>query len=163
MEIERKFLMKKLPENLNDYSSTEISQGYISISPAVRIRQRNDKYFLTIKSGGLMERIEVEKDITRKEFEELSTIVKGNVIKKTRYLIPFQNHTIELDVFHDKFEGLIMAEIEFESTEEAEKFNMPDFFYMDVTENPAYQNSSMSQMSQEEIYKLLMISSISGM
>ena len=163
MEIERKFLLKELPKDLDKYSSTEISQGYISTEPVVRIRQRNDNFYITIKSGGLMERIEVEKDITEKEFKELSTIVKGNVIKKTRYLIPFEKHTIELDVFHGDFEGLILAEIEFDSKEEADRFNMPDFFYKDVTENPAYQNSSMSRMAKEDIYKLLMISSMSGM
>ena len=80
MEIERKFLLKYLPENLESYEHHTIVQGYVNTEPVVRIRQYDENYILTIKSLGLMERIEIEKELTEKEFKELSTMVKGNVI-----------------------------------------------------------------------------------
>lgn len=155
MEIERKFLIKKLPNNLLDFESHRIAQGYVSTEPVMRIRQLDDKYLFTIKSTGLLERIEVEKELSKSEFDDLSTMVKGNVISKTRYKFPYNEYTVELDIFDDKFEGLVMAEIEFPDKEKAESFSAPDFLSVDVTNDPDFQNSRMSEMSSEYISEFL--------
>ena len=91
MEIERKFLINQLPDNLNDYEHHAVSQGYISLEPVVRIRSWDDSYILTIKSKGLMAHTEIEKDLTQDEYTELIQMVKGNFIKKTRYIIPLSS------------------------------------------------------------------------
>ena len=155
MEIERKFLIKKLPNNLLDFESHKIAQGYVSTEPVMRIRQLDDRFILTIKSAGLMERIEVEKELTKSEFDDLSTMVNGNVISKTRYKFPYNEYTVELDIFDGKFKGLVMAEIEFPDKEKAESFSAPDFLSIDVTNDPDFQNSSMIKMTQDQINEFI--------
>ena len=156
MEIERKYLLGEIPEGLNLNDKHSISQGYISNDPVVRIRKYDDEYILTIKSKGLIERIEIEKPLSYQEFSELSTMVRGNLIEKDRYKIPLDDgYTLELDVFHGIYEGLIIAEIEYESIEKAESYKAPGYLYCDVSEYPEYQNSSLSTMSPDEIRELL--------
>ncbi len=154
MEIERKFLIYHLPENIEDYPHHELAQGYISTSPVIRIRKQDDSYILTIKSGGLIKREEFELNLSKEQFLSLSQKVDGTVIEKTRYLIPCPDYdelTIELDVFHGAFSGLIYAEVEFPNEESCQKFNPPAFFSREVTNIAIYQNSSLSRMSKEEI------------
>ena len=78
----------------------------------------------------------------------------GNIITKRRYLIPLVPYTIELDVFSGIFEGVIVAEVEFPSIEEAESFSAPDWFGEDVTYDGRYHNSVMSRMKVEEIVEI---------
>ena len=54
MEIERKYLIRRLPGNTENYPCRIISQGYLNTDPVVRIRRDNDKYELTYKSKGFM-------------------------------------------------------------------------------------------------------------
>ena len=54
MEIERKFIVHNLPDNLDSYPHSEIEQGYLCMEPVIRIRRMNKQYFLTFKSKGLM-------------------------------------------------------------------------------------------------------------
>ena len=88
MEIERKFLVKELPDNLQSYENQEIIQGYISIDPTIRLRKSNDEYFLTIKSKGHLKREEMEFPLTKEQFENLWPKVDSATIYKTRYNIP---------------------------------------------------------------------------
>ncbi len=156
MEIERKFLVKYVPENVSDYPHCELSQGYIYTLPVIRIRKSDDEYFLTVKSEGLLERQEFEINISEKVFNDLSNKCDGNIISKTRYKIPLDGGlTAELDIFHGVFEGLMYVEVEFSSVEEAENFIAPDYFGRDVTQFEGYQNSSLSTMDQDQIRKLL--------
>ena len=148
MEIERKFLIKRenLPENLEQYPSKVIEQGYLCTEPVVRIRKSNDNYYLTYKSKGLMAREEYNLPLTRNAYLHLRPKADGLVISKTRYLIPEKNGlTIELDVFHQEYEGLLLAEVEFSSQEEAESYCPPDWFGEDVTFSSRYHNSTLSR------------------
>lgn len=52
MEIERKFLVAQLPDNLDNYNCRYIEQGYLSTKPVVRVRRDNDDYYLTYKGSG---------------------------------------------------------------------------------------------------------------
>ena len=146
MEIERKFLIHTLPENLETYPHKEIAQGYICTDPVVRIRRSDDNYILTCKSKGLMAREEFELLLSKEAYEHLKTKTDGIFIEKTRYLIPFDNYlTIELDIFHGAHAPLVLAEVEFSSIEEAYAFTPPAWFGEDVTNSSKYHNSTLSQ------------------
>ncbi|MBR5637819.1 MAG: CYTH domain-containing protein [Pseudobutyrivibrio sp.] len=142
MEIERKFLIKELPD-LSKYEYVDIEQGYLCTHPVVRIRKKNDKYILTYKGSGLMAREEIEAELTKEAYEHLREKIDGHTITKRRYLIPFEPYTIELDVFEGHKSGLIMAEVEFPSIDEANNFVSPEWFGEDVTNDKKYHNSNM--------------------
>ena len=146
MEIERKYLVKTLPDHLDQYESKKIAQGYLCTEPVVRIRRSNDDYYLTYKGDGLMVREEYNLPLTKDAYLHLKPKADGLVISKTRYLIPEKNRlTIELDVFHQEYEGLLLAEVEFSSQEEAESYCPPDWFGEDVTFSVRYHNSTLSR------------------
>ena len=163
MEIERKFLLKSIPKDLEQFAHYEIKQAYLCTEPVIRIRQKNDKYILTYKSAGMRSRIEEEMPLTEDAFLHLLKKADGNIIHKTRYLIPneFEQHTytIELDQFHGVYEGIWLAEVEFESEEQADCYVMPDWFLKEVTYDGSYHNSQLSTMSLEDIQKLVAKSS----
>lgn len=147
MEIERKFLIRKLPENLKKYPSRTIEQAYLCTDPVVRIRREDDEYYMTYKGSGLLAREETNLPLNQSAYEHLKAKADGNIISKTRYLIPDADgiHTIELDIFDKPFAPLVLAEVEFESLEAADDYRMPDWFMEDVTRQPAYHNSNMSK------------------
>ena len=147
MEIERKFLLKRLPENLEHYSVRHLEQGYLCTAPVVRIRRDNDKYELTYKGKGCMVREEHNLPLTKEAYEHLRTKIDGRLIVKKRYMIPYEKHTIELDVFEEDLAPLTLAEVEFHSEEEAKAFVAPDWFAEDVTFSKLYHNSFLSQFN----------------
>ncbi len=150
MEIERKFTIRLLPENLESYPHARIEQGYLCTEPVMRIRRHGDDYIFTYKGKGLMVREEYNLPLTKEAYEHLLSKADGHIISKTRYNIPLEgsNLTIELDLF-DYPSGLIMAEVEFPDEETALAFTPPAWFDRDVTNDPAYHNSSMSKSSQK--------------
>lgn len=146
MEIEKKFLVPVLPEHLETYPQKQIAQGYLCTNPVVRIRKSNDDYYLTYKGKGLMVREEHELPLTQEAFEHMLPKVDGNLISKTRYLIPLENNlTAELDVFEGNLSSLRLVEVEFSSVEEAEHFIPPAWFGDEVTHSGKYHNSYLSQ------------------
>ncbi len=146
MEIEKKFLVKELPANLYDYKCSLINQGYISTTPVIRIRQTDNAYYLTIKSKGLISREEYEIEISESEYLSLLSKVTNNIITKNRYYIPFYPYTIELDIFSGLLEGLIVAEVEFSSLDEANAFLPPSWFGKEVSSDSRYHNSSLCKI-----------------
>jgi len=170
MEIERKFLIKELPENLDQYTCIHMEQAYLCTEPVVRVRKENDDYVMTYKGSGLLQREEANLPLTKESFEHLSKKADGLVIKKDRYVIPLDDPDfslrafvaqgitpkaaalmtkdlglkIELDIFKTP-SGLIMAEVEFPNVETARAFVKPSWFGEDVTNNKAYHNSNMSK------------------
>lgn len=151
MEIERKFLVTRLPEALDQYPFHQIEQGYLCTQPVVRIRRQDEEYYLTYKSGGLMAREEYNLDLTREAYEHLRQKVDGNIIRKKRYCIPCsESLMVELDIFEGTFEGLILAEVEFSSIEEAECFQPLPWFSEEVTWSSKYHNSTLSKADPQE-------------
>mgnify|MGYP000838019142 CR=1 FL=1 len=147
MEIERKYLLKQLPSNLDSYASKKIAQGYLCTSPVVRVRRSNDSYYMTYKGAGLMVREEYNLPLTKEAYGHLLAKADGNIITKTRYEIPEKdNLTIELDVFEGKFDGLLLAEVEFASEEEALGYIPPEWFGEDVSNSTKYHNSTLSRL-----------------
>lgn len=145
MEIERKFLVKHLPENLNQYDSMQLEQAYLCVNPVVRVRRQDDDYILTYKGKGHMVREEYNLPLNQTAYEHLLEKADGNIIRKTRTRIPWQNHVIELDLFDAPFEGLMIAEVEFSTELEAVAFIPPEWFGRDVTFEKEYHNSYLSR------------------
>jgi len=146
MEIERKFLVTKLPDNLDNYKCRNIEQGYLSTNPVVRVRKDNDDYILTYKGGGMMVREEYNLPLTKESYYHLIQKADGNIITKKRYEIPtFDDLTIELDLFEGLFSGIILAEVEFQSEEQANSYTPPQWLGLDVTRSKEYHNSNMSK------------------
>lgn len=151
MEIERKWKIETLPDGYDACPFHVIEQAYLCTDPVVRIRRQDEEYYLTYKSKGLLQRAEYNLPLTQKAYEHLLTKADGIVLTKKRYLLPLQKTaegsklTIELDVFSGIYEGLILAEVEFPTKEEALAFTAPDWFGRDVTFTGEYQNSRLSQ------------------
>lgn len=147
MEIERKYLVKQLPEFLDTYPYRVLEQGYLNVRPVVRIRRDNDKYQLTYKSSGLMAREEYNLPLTQEAYEHLLTKIDGHLIQKKRYMIPLsQDLTAELDVFEGRLAPLLLAEVEFPTEAEANSFTPPSWFGKDVTFSGKYHNSYLSTL-----------------
>ena len=147
MEIERKYLIDKLPDNLEQYDFRLIEQGYLNTEPVIRIRRDNDRYELTYKSKGLMTREEYNMPLTREAYEHLLPKADGIVIRKKRYMIPLSKElTIELDVFAGELSPLVLAEVEFPDEDTANAFEPPAWFGEDVTFSGKYHNSFLSQL-----------------
>lgn len=149
MEIERKYLIKELPENLHEYPYHMIEQGYLCTSPVVRIRRQDDEYILTYKGSGMMAREEYNLPLTQSSYLHLKEKIDGNLISKKRYVIPIEGGLkIELDLFHAPFQDLILAEVEFPTIEEANAFIPPEWFSEDVTFHREYHNSYLSSLKK---------------
>lgn len=171
IEIEKKFTVKNLPANLDSYPYHVIEQGYLNVSPAVRVRREDDNYYMTYKgqapaSEKGIGKVEFNAPLDEASYAHLAGKCDGNIIKKTRYLIPLNEDAfdseflsanpdvraamekgdikIELDVFKAPFEGRILAEVEFPSEEAASAYRKASWFDEDVTGNHAYSNSTMS-------------------
>ncbi len=146
-EIERKFLVKKLPDKLEQYPSEDIVQGYLAITEdgtEVRLRQKGKKYFQTVKSGSGKTRFESEIEITEIQFNSLWEATQNKRVEKTRYNIAHENGVIELDVYHGDLDGLLSAEMEFASEEASDKFSPPEWLADEVTEDKRYKNQNLA-------------------
>ena len=145
IEIERKFLIKEKPFSIAK-RSLKINQGYIinEKSKVIRIREKGDDYFLTIKGNNIgISRLEYDFPISKEDAKELIFhFCKTTLIEKTRHYIEHKGHTWEVDEFHGKNNGLIVAEIELES--EDEKFEIPDWVGEEVTQDDRYYNMNLA-------------------
>lgn len=153
MEIEKKYLVNQMPDHLEQYDKWQLEQCYLCERPAIRIRRKNDEYILTYKNrpvesgtgaNPLCLAQEMEAPLTKEAYEHLKEKADGICIVKTRYRIPYGGHTIELDVFHEKYDGFCLAEVEFSSIEEGQNFIPPDWFGRDVSGDIRYTNSYMA-------------------
>ncbi len=149
MEIERKFLVTSPPDGYASCPFHQIEQAYLCTEPVIRIRRQDDSFYLTYKSRGLLCREEYNLPLTKEAYHHLLKKADGNILTKKRYLLPVSEHpelTIEFDVFEGKFSGLMLAEVEFKSEEEAKAFTPPGWFSKDVTYSGEYQNSRLSRL-----------------
>lgn len=146
MEIERKFTVRKLPENLDSYPCHLIEQAYLNTDPVIRVRRQDDEFYMTYKGKGLLMREEYNLPLNEVSYYHLREKADGNIISKKRYVIPIRDSSlcVELDIFDEPFTPLIIAEVEFPDKETAEAFAPLDWFDQDVTNDPAYHNSNLS-------------------
>ena len=157
MEIEKKFQLAYLPENLEQYPCRIIEQAYLCSKPTVRVRRSNEQYILTLKDkqgvaelqtegAGIVNR-EIEIPLTKEAYDHLKAKSDGFLIEKKRYLVPLQNGlTAELDVFGGRLTGLYFAEVEFPDTETARDFIPPAWMGRDVSGDRRYRNTTLSEL-----------------
>ena len=149
MEIERKYLVASLPDDLNRYPHVEIEQAYLCTSPTLRIRRMGDVHILTVKekistASSAIHNREEEFVLPKDTYNALKSKCDGQPVSKTRYKIPRGDYTAELEVFHGVHEGLHLVEVEFPDTNAADTFQPPAWFGVDVSTDPRYRNSYMA-------------------
>ena len=147
-EIERKYLVTSDCYKEMAVARYHIRQGYISREKTgtVRVRITDDTAYLTIKGKpavGHFARYEWEKEILVKEAEELMKLCQGTIIDKTRWIVPATEEELkwEVDEFHGKHDGLVVAEVELESEDQV--VVLPSFIGKEVTDDPQYYNANM--------------------
>ncbi|MBB1151279.1 MULTISPECIES: CYTH domain-containing protein [unclassified Myroides] len=148
IEIERKFLIQKVNFETLAVSKNTIAQGYLNsdANRTVRVRLKNDQGYLTIKGASNASgtsRFEWEKEIDFEEAQALLELCEDHIIAKTRYVIPHGSHLFEVDVFHGKNEGLVLAEVELQA--ENETIEKPKWLGEEVTGKKEYYNSYLSK------------------
>ena len=142
-EIERKFLLKQLPERLKQARRCVIAQGYLAAEPGgrhVRLRKKGKTASLTFKVGCGAHREEREIKLSAKQFTALWPATVGRRLYKVRYEIPWKNSLIEIDIYRRKHKGLVVAEVEFPNRTACRKFKAPAWFGREVTGNKRYSN-----------------------
>lgn len=147
LEIERKFLVTFFPTDLFKYVHYPIRQGYLALEgddKEIRIREKGDKYYQTLKRGRGRVRTEVEIEITREQFEALWPATEGRRVEKIRYEIPYQGFVIELDIYKGNLSILWVAEIEFTDQSQSENFVGPNWLGREVTEDEQYKNRNLA-------------------
>ncbi|MDD3262799.1 MAG: methyltransferase domain-containing protein [Candidatus Absconditabacteria bacterium] len=162
LEIERKFLINEIPEDIGSCEKQEILQGYFKhYKKNIRVRQtihikkgrKHIKYHMTQKQGKGLVRQETEKEISEKQFKDYREFAQHNQIKKTRYLFQYKKDVIEINQFHDKLDGLRMAEVEFGSIKESEKFVPPSWFDKEITNQKEGNNSYLAMYGINKLIK----------
>lgn len=149
IEIERKFLVSNLNACLQLHTNSKrIVQGYLSFDPArtVRVRKTDTKSFLTIKGKSNATgdtRFEWEKEIPENEATQLLDLCLGQIIRKTRYIVPHQSHLFEVDIFSGKLQGLVIAEVELSAADE--QLDLPTWIGKEVTGDSRYYNSDLAK------------------
>lgn len=142
-EIERKFLVRNLPADLSSFPQREIEQGYLAADAGgvqVRLRRANGACSLAYKRDAEAGRIEREITLTAEQFAVLWPATEGRRLTKIRYEVPHEGFVVEVDVYRDHHEGLVVAEVEFESEAAARDFRPPAWLGDDVTGSARYSN-----------------------
>jgi adenylate cyclase len=145
MEIERKFVVSRVPD-LSVADGDEIEQGYLAIGSEgeVRVRRKGDKLLLTAKRGSGLSREEAEVEIDQASFDRLWSLTEGRRLAKRRHLVSDGALQVEVDVYRGDLEGLVVAEVEFPSEEDAKAFDPPDWMGEEVTGDHRYLNETLA-------------------
>ncbi|RRA90366.1 CYTH domain-containing protein [Paenimyroides viscosum] len=149
LEIERKFSVKSTNFLANAKESYKITQGYLNTDKnrTVRVRIKGNKGFITVKgisSANGLSRFEWEKEILVDDANALLMLCEDFVIDKTRYLIPFGSVVFEVDVFEGANEGLVIAEVELETTDQ--QFDKPEWLGEELTGDERFYNAYLSNV-----------------
>lgn len=148
MEIERRFLIKSVPEELKRVMARAIRQYYVETEPEnYRLREEIDlgdqsvEYWMTIKKGEGLVREEKNLKLSASQFQDLASGLTGKWLSKDRHIFEYQGYLLEVDNFLDH--PLKVAEIEFTSVENAVNFTPPDWLGPEITGQPEYSNYSL--------------------
>lgn len=147
-EIERKYLVKRPPPGWRKHSSTRIEQGYFPLASKdmeIRLRHKGKKRLITIKGGRGRRRLEEEIEIPGSTFRALWPFTGKARITKRRYKIPWDGHTIEMDIYQGPHHGLMTAEIEFDSLAHSRAFEPPEWLGREITGERQYANASLAR------------------
>ena len=147
-EIERKFLLRQLPDDLTSYPHNRIEQGYLVLEgelAQVRLRRKGERRTLTYKRGDGPVREEREIALNPEQFDALWPATAHRRLEKIRYDLPFGERTIEIDVYTGRHAGVVVAEVEFPDEQASRDFLPPDWFGEEVSGNERYSNVRMAQ------------------
>ena len=147
-EIERKFLIKRLPVAILSSRHFKIAQGYLADENGgrhVRLRKKARTASLTFKRGRGSAREEREVRLSEKQFSTLWPATRGRRLHKTRYEVPWRNVMVEIDIYHGRNRGLMVAEVEFPSQASCRKFKPPAWFGREVTGEKRYSNVRLAR------------------
>ena len=160
MEIERKFLVKEIPD-LSGIRPISYERYYLSTdeSSVVRIQKRGDKYeYETKKNISHLEYEKTKRLISGAEFEALKQVKASEGIMRDGYQIS-SKPDISIKIYHGRFEGLVRAEVEFSSREEAEAYIPAVWMGIEITHSPLGVDARLLHLSKEEFLSLLTRSS----
>jgi adenylate cyclase len=146
-EIERKFLLTRTPANLRKKPHLTIEQGYLAVESKgteVRLRRKNDRFFITVKSGAGVSRQEREVSLRRKQFAELWPLTAGRRLSKLRYRLRWRQLIVEIDVYQQRHKGLVVAEVEFADERASRDFEPPAWFGREITGNKRFKNRTLA-------------------
>jgi CYTH domain-containing protein len=143
-EIERKFLVVGTAWKTGA-AGIRFRQGYLSTAKerTVRVRLEGRRAVLTIKGLAVgVSRPEFEYAIPAEDAVRLlDELCQRPLIEKTRYRIPVEGLVWEVDEFHGENDGLIVAEVELTSTDQA--FTRPSWVGREVSDDPRYFNANL--------------------
>lgn len=148
-EIERKFLLADDSWRERVVSSTVMRQGYLSrrVESTVRVRVAGERAWLTVKGanhGAVRNEWEYEIPVAEAvEMLQSPGMADGNVVEKTRHIVWHEGYRWEIDEFHGRHEGLVVAEVEMREADE--DVPLPGFVGLEVTGDPAYYNSTLAR------------------
>jgi CYTH domain-containing protein len=157
VEIERRFLVVE-PPALAALAYVDIAQGYLALGDGggeVRVRQAGERRTLTVKSGFGLVRRETEIELTAAQYEALWPATLSCRLEKRRYTFPADGRKFEVDVYGGDLNGLIVAEIEFESVEASRSFLAPSWCVCEVTEDDRFRNRSILALTPDGLRALL--------
>jgi CYTH domain-containing protein len=146
-EVERKFLLDEPPDWLQSCSAVRIKQGYLAIAEEaeVRLRKADDQCLLTVKRGAGEVRKEVEVTLDTEQFDTLWPLTEPRRLEKSRYLVPLDDgHSAEVDIYKGDLEGLMVAEVEFDSGAQSREFQPPAWLGEEVTGDSRYANQRLA-------------------
>jgi predicted adenylyl cyclase CyaB len=146
VEIERKFLVDGFEPESHSAEGVPITQCYIRVrgDTETRIRQKGDDYYFTVKSGSGLVRTELELPIAEQDYEGLRPLADGREVRKTRYDVACGQDVIEVDVYDGDLKGLVIAEAEFSSPENARLFMPLSWMTEEVTDDKRYKNQQLA-------------------
>jgi len=150
LEIERKFLLKSIPDLNTCIASHDIEQFYLLNDglekSSVRIRKYDNLFFFTFKKGGGLSKVEIEFEISKENYFDFEKIIiSKNIIKKTRFEYDLGSGLIaEIDFFSGKFKDYLVCEVEFLTEKDAHDFIPPEWFGEDVSGDKRYGNIYMA-------------------
>lgn len=151
VEVERKWLIDgvdSLPAEVLAAPAAEVEQGYLTIGAdgsETRVRRKDGRCTLTVKSGRGLVRNEAEVSITAEQFELLWPATEQARVAKRRRVVPGTGGVrIEIDVYSGRLDGLVVAEVEFDDPWGAESFVPPYWFGLEVTADDAYKNRCLA-------------------
>ncbi len=167
-EIERKFLVdtSRLPAGWDD-APAGIAQGYIALDASgteIRVRQKGNKFYFTVKGDGTLIRSEVEIELTSEQYEQLMPLAQDRTVEKIRYTLPYTyttadgasaTVTLEIDKYAGNLDGLYTVEVEFPSEEAAKQFVPPPFFGRDVTAEKNLKNKKLAGLPRAKAQALI--------
>jgi CYTH domain-containing protein len=157
LEIEKKYIIENVPENIKLENKKEIHQTYLATGKQeIRVRKviKNEAnlFVMTIKTGKGLVREEVELSILETTYNQLLTNNYKIPLRKVRSKIVIDGNEFDYDEYlNTKERGLKTIEIEFDNEDEANNFVKPEWFGKDVTENKSYKNQNLWLEIQNQI------------